>query len=411
MRRDGAPPVVIAMLLREQGTTGVATHVRQLQSHLERTGASVPVLTAFSWGGLLRYPVFGFRRVLSRVSPAAGVAWHIFWHEAFLRRALSRRLASAGDCVVYAQGPPEARAALRARRGPHQRVVMAVHFRVSQADEWCNSAGGEIKRDGPVFRWIRWAEKTTIGRVDGILYVTHWARQALLSWLPQAADVPSAVIGNFTSRLEQAPAPQLGDLVSTGALDYVKNQRFLLEVVAEAAKAGRRLTLDIFGDGPLRGELAEAARSLGVESQVRFRGFRSDVRDFLPRYRLYVHASFNETSSLAIMEAMCAGLPIVAAPVGGIREVLDDGAEGRYWDTGDPAKGAATVLELLDNEPEYSAAARAARLRFSRDYDADIVVPRLMSFLDGTAPPGTAWLVQPGSAPAAMPFYLDPRLR
>ena len=55
-------------------------------------------------------------------------------------------------------------------------------------------------------------------------------------------------------------------------------------------------------------DLMRLARSLGLEEQVRFRGFRRDVRDFLPRYRAYVHASYSESSSLAIMEAMGAGL-------------------------------------------------------------------------------------------------------
>ena len=49
---------------------------------------------------------------------------------------------------------------------------------------------------------------------------------------------------------------------------------------------------------------------------MRFQGFRTDVRDQLPGYRAYVHAAYAETSSLAIIEAMAAGLPIVAIPSG-----------------------------------------------------------------------------------------------
>ena len=115
----------------------------------------------------------------------------------FLRQALRRRLAAAGDCVVYAQCPLSARAALRARRGPHQRVVMAVHFRISQADEWADK--GEISHDGVVFRGIRRLERQVIPRADGLVYVSRWARNALLQWLPQAAAVPDAVIDNFVT--------------------------------------------------------------------------------------------------------------------------------------------------------------------------------------------------------------------
>jgi len=167
----------------------------------------------------------------------------------------------------------------------------------------------------------------------------------------------------------------------------------------------------VYGEGPLRRDLQEMTRALGLEGQVRFRGFRPDVRDFLPGYRVYVHPSYTETSSLAIMEAMYAGLPIVAAPVGGLPELLDDGVEGRFWDLGDPGKAAATLLELLDDEQEWLAAASAARERFTREFDAAVVVPRLASFLRGTADPDAGWLVPAGSASFATPFTIDPRVR
>src|SRR5256885_1230703 len=140
----------------------------------------------------------------------------------------------------------------------------------------------------------------------------------------RAAAVPSAVIGNFVAPLHAERPPQaLGDLVTIGNLEIAKNHRFLLTVLAKAKHAGRSLSLDIFGEGPCLGDLLRQARSLGVEEQVRFRGFRPDVRDLLPGYRVYVHASYTESSSLAIMEAMAAGLPIVAGGIGPIPELCD----------------------------------------------------------------------------------------
>jgi len=392
-------PVIIATILREEGTTGVQTHVRQLRRYLEECGTDAALVTPFSWGAPLTYAVFGFRLLLVRCSGSASVAWYRYWHEVFLRNALRRCLAEVGDCVVYAQGPSEAQAALRARRGPSQRVVMAVHFKFSQADEWVNTTYSPIKPDGTVFRAIRRLERKVIPSVDGLVYVSAWARDALLSWLPEAAAVPSAVIGNFVASPHNQPDQEpLGDLVSTGGLDLVKNHRFLLQVLAEAKRAGRTLTLDIFGDGPLRKDLLELTRSLGLGDQVRFRGFRRDVRDFLPGYRAYVHASYSETSSLAIIEAMAAGLPIVAGNIGGIAELCDDGVEARFWPLDDPAQAAATLLDLLDCEPIRLKAAAAAAERFRRDFDASVIVPRLRSFLLGTTP-----LAPPAGTPLKVP--------
>ncbi len=380
-------PLVIATILREEGTTGVHTHVRQLRRYLDGSGGSAVLLTPFSWGRPLTDAVFSFRLILVRCSGAASVVWYRHWHEVFLRNALRRYLAKAGDCVVYAQGPLEAGAALRARRGPHQRVVMAVHFKFSQADEWAATMHSPISRDGLVFRRIRRFERRVIPQLDGLVYVSRWARDALLSWLPEAAEVPSAVIGNFIAPLPaQPPREPLGDLVTTGGLDLVKNHRFLLEVLAEAKRLGRSLTLDLYGDGPLRKDLQQLASSLGLDEQIRFHGFRPDVRQFLPGYRAYVHASYSETSSLAIIEAMAAGLPIVAGGIGGIAELCDDGVEARFWPLDDPARAAAILLDLLDCEPARLKAASAATDRFHRDFRADVVGPQLRSFLLGTTP-------------------------
>ena len=329
--------VLIATALREEGITGVHTHVRQLRRYLEGTGTAATLVTPFSWGRLVAGPVFGPRLLLERCSRPAGVVWYRHWHEVFLRNALRRSLARVGDCVIYAQGPPEARAALQARRGPHQRVIMAVHFRISQADEWADKK--QIGHEGAVFRAIRQLERQVIPRVDGLVYVSRWARDALLSWLPEAAEVPSAVIGNFVAPIASEPLHEpIGDLVTTGNLDIVKNHRFLLTVLAEASRAGRALTLDVFGEGPCRKDLVQQAHSLGLEEQVRFRGFRPDVRDFLPGYRAYVHASYSESSSLAIIEAMAAGLPIVAGDIGPISELCDGGTEARFWPLDNPAQ-------------------------------------------------------------------------
>ncbi len=378
-------PLVIATILPEEGITGVHTHIRQLRQYLRENGMATTLVTPFSWGGALSYPVFGVRLLLERCSGPASVVWYRYWHEVFLRNALRRCLARHDDCVVYAQDPLAARAALSTRRGPHQRVVLAVHFQTSQADEWAHKH--KIKRAGLRFRAIRRYERQVISRVDRLMYVSQSARNGILSWLPGAAAVPSAVISNFVSPVHPEPGQEpLGDLVTVGSLLPAKNHRFLLEVLAEASRAGRSLTLDVFGEGPLRRELLRQARRLGLDGQLRLRGFRPDVRDFLPRYRAYVHASYLDSQSLAIIEAMAAGLPVVAGAVGGISELCDDGVEARFWSLDQPARAAAILISLLDCEPTRLKAARAARERFHRDFDAAVVAPRLLAFLQDRTP-------------------------
>lgn len=373
-------PVVVATILRPHGNTGVHTHFRELCRYLEGTGTSATLVTPFSCGPALIKPVFGVRRLLERRSGSASVWWYRQWHELFLRRALQRHLASVDECVIYAQCPVSARAAMRARRGPHQRVVMAVHFRTSQADEWADK--GHISRDGHMYRLIRSLEHDTLRQVDGLVYVSKWGRDALLSWCPELAAVRSVIIGNFVAALDTEHRDEpTADLVTVGSLEPVKNHRYLLHVLAQAKRARRTYSMDIFGEGPLRNDLQQLISSLDLEPQVRLRGFSTAVRNSMPDYRAYVHASYSESLPLAIIEAMGAGLPVVAGDTGGVTELVDEGVEGRFWPLDDPSRAAAVLIDLMEDEATRSMAAAAAETRFRRDFDADVVAPRLLSFL------------------------------
>lgn len=376
-------PLIVATILREKGETGVHTHVRQLEGYLSRRGKAVTVVTPLSRMRVLGLVIFAFSSVLRLCSGSATVAWYLYWHEIFLRKALRRHLADVGQCVVYAQSPTAARAALWARRGPHQRIVMAVHFVTSYADEF---TAEYIERDGRMFRTIREVESNTIPQIDRIVYVSNWARKALLAWLPEAASVPSAVITNFVEPMaSKSINVSRGDLVSIGSLGPVKNHRFLLQVLAEINRTGRIITLDVFGDGPFRAELSQLAQSLGLEKQVRWHGFQRHVRELLPGYKIYVHSSRSESAvPLAIIEALSAGLPVVTSNVGGISEMVGGGPEVRFWPLGEPDKAAAILTELLDSEPARLEAASAAVARYHEDFEAGVVGAKLVSFLLGS---------------------------
>jgi glycosyltransferase involved in cell wall biosynthesis len=131
----------------------------------------------------------------------------------------------------------------------------------------------------------------------------------------------------------------------------------------------------------MRKNLLQLSHSLGLQDQVRFRGFQADVRDHLSCYRAYAHASYSESSSFAIIEAMAAGLPILAGNIGPISELCMNGVEARYWSLTDPVAAATTVIELLDQESARRALASASAERFRRQFDARIIGPRLVDFL------------------------------
>ena len=375
------PRLVVATLLRGTGSTGVETHIRELSTFCESRGQVLTVVTPFSRSVALAAPVFGLRLAIARLSGEASVAWYRYWHYRFLRHALTRELAATSSSVVYASCPMSALAALEARQGPHQRVVMADHFHASQADEWVDK--DQIAKGNRTYTRIRDLERRVLPALDGIVYLSGSAQRALAEWLPEIETVPSATLPNFVySSTPDGPSmAHSADLVSVGTLERAKNHGFLLEVLAHANRLGHRYTLDIAGDGPRRSHLERLRAGLGLQDQVRFLGYRPNIRELLPRYRAYVHASVREVMGMAVIEALAAGLPVVAVPVGGFPEIVEPGVEGLFWTETDPLKSARLLIGLLEDEPARARMAAKARARFERELAPDVVGPMLLDFV------------------------------
>jgi glycosyltransferase involved in cell wall biosynthesis len=114
------------------------------------------------------------------------------------------------------------------------------------------------------------------------------------------------------------------------------------------------LTFDIVGDGPCRAALEAQARALGLADRVHFLGHREDVPALLAGSDLFVLPSRTEAFPNSVMEAMAAGLPVVATRTGGIAELVDDGVTGRLVDVGD-ARGLARSIGEIAASPAAAA--------------------------------------------------------
>lgn len=386
-------PMVIASILRPEGTTGVHTHVRELCSYLDTNSLPHELVTPFSRSQPLSTAIFGVRLPLQWAAAPVSVAWYRHWHTAFLATALRRRLATLGPAVIYAQGPEAAIASIQARKGTGQRVIMAVHFLRSQAGGWVSK--GHITPNGYVAKAIERSEREVVRHLDGIVYVSQAARDEFVAAVPEAAGLPSDIVPNFVRPLTVSPHPgALADLVTIGGLEREKNQQFLLRVLAHAKDAGQTYSLDIYGQGALRRGLEREAARLGIASQVQLRGYDPAVRSRLPGYRAYVHACAVETGPLALIEALAAGLPVMAGNKGGVGELLSDGIEGRYWPLDDPVAASRLLIAFLQDEQALHQASLAALRRFSTSFDANLIAPRLASFLY-ERPTQSPWIVGP----------------
>jgi glycosyltransferase involved in cell wall biosynthesis len=104
--------------------------------------------------------------------------------------------------------------------------------------------------------------------------------------------------------------------------------------------------LDLVGDGPLEPQLRELAGSLGVGSQVRFLGYQPDPAPILAGAQIFALSSRSEGLPRSVLEAMRAGLAVVASRVGGVPEAVADGVSGLLVEPGDAA-GLASALRGL----------------------------------------------------------------
>lgn len=373
-------PILIATIMRPEGDTGVQTHFRSFMAYLNKAGRQCELITPYCAPLWQVYPVFGLRKLVNLFNRELGVWWYRHWHAYFLRQALKRRLKTGDACVIYAQCPLSAHAALSARVSEKHRVVMVAHFNISQADEWAGK--GLIPRGGRLYRAIQAFEAEVLPRLGGLVFVSEFMRRELTGRIPAITNVGAAVVPNF---LPDPGLPKaqttVADLINIGTLEPRKNQQYLLEIVALLRELGQPLTLTLVGDGPDRRVLEDKARALKIEELVRFAGYLSNAAVQIGQHRAYIHVATLESFGITLIEAMARGRPVFAALVGGVPEVLGDGAAGLALPLSD-AKAAARIVADAMCDPDWMAASgSAARQRFLREYESDVAARRLEQFL------------------------------
>jgi glycosyltransferase involved in cell wall biosynthesis len=139
-----------------------------------------------------------------------------------------------------------------------------------------------------------------------------------------------------------------------------------LEVLTQLRLRGCAAHLVVAGAGPLRTDLEARAHRLGVGGALTFLGERDDIEWVLGGSDLALLTSEAEGVPGVAIEAMMAGCPMVSVPVGGVAEVIEDGATGLVLETDDPATMAQAVAQLLADDETRQAMSRECRSRINR---------------------------------------------
>ena len=211
-----------------------------------------------------------------------------------------------------------------------------------------------------------------IADVDAVIAVS---RAAAHGWRPVLAGMPGprlpmACIPNGVAPavLPRQPGRGAPTLLCVARFTPQKNHRALLSAFARLRRTHPRARLQLVGTGPDEPAIRRRADRMGV-SGIEFLGPRDDVPALMAAADLLVLSSSFEGLPLVVLEAMAAGLPVVATRIGGVVEAV---GPDHPWlvPAGDPRALAAALAAALDDPPARKSAAAAQRARFDTFYTA-----------------------------------------
>lgn len=194
-------------------------------------------------------------------------------------------------------------------------------------------------------------------RADRIVIVQNGVELAAakpdMAWREQLTKSGRPVIGAISTFIEQ------------------KGLTYLLDTAQRMKQQGTEAVFVIVGDGPLRNELEEKCRKLGIMDSVFFAGWKQNAATtMLPLFDVFFQTSLWEAMSLAVLEAMAAGRPVVATDVGDNRHVIVNGETGMVVPARDVDAMTAALTSLVNSDVLRARYGEAGKNRYGKLYTA-----------------------------------------
>ena len=209
----------------------------------------------------------------------------------------------------------------------------------------------------------RFLNKLTYGANRHVIAVSDHVMRAIRHSIPDKGvrisvvrnSIPVAAVlekaDDLTGLKNELRIPADHKVVGTVAV--FRKQKALgdwIKIAAKVIQERNNVTFLLVGHGPMKTELEDKIKALGIPQRLLMPGFRADGRRIMRLMDIFLMTSQNEGMPLALLEAMAAKLPVVATSVGGIPEVVRNGEEGFLVEYKD-IQGTARALEyLLDND-------------------------------------------------------------
>ena len=227
---------------------------------------------------------------------------------------------------------------------------------------------------------LAWATDRLVavsGQVRDDLVRFGVARRDRIAVIPLGLDLApfleaDRLRGEFRAELGlPAGAPLVGIV---GRIFPIKNHRLFIDAAARVAATRGDARFVVVGDGSLRPEIEKQAIERGIGGRVIFTGWRQNLARICADLDLLVVSSDNEGTPVSAIEAMAAGRPVVATRVGGLVDLIEDGATGRLVPPRDPDALAQAIGSLLDDPDARAAMGEAARRSAGERFRAERLV-------------------------------------
>ena len=163
-------------------------------------------------------------------------------------------------------------------------------------------------------------------------------------------------------------------LISMGDLIKRKNYSVAIEAIAKCNNS--KLHYYICGKGPEESALKNLAISLGVENQIHFLGYRTDIKQLLKASDIFFFTSKQEGLARSLMEAMASGLPCVASNIRGNVDLIVEG-EGGFLKSVNDISGYAESIEYLANNPSVVNSMKEHNLKSIKNYEIKAIIKEL----------------------------------
>lgn len=245
----------------------------------------------------------------------------------------------------------------------------------------------------PRWRQILHGVFINIGIAHTLIAVSEQTRQQAMEegiWENRITVIPNGVkpldtsfVNRDTVRKDLGLREDDIFLLSIGRLTYQKGHEFLVQAMAKVVSHFPNGKIGICGDGPLRSQLEKQIKEAGLSNHVNLLGAWEDVSPLLASAEIFILPSRWEGLSRALMEAMAAGLPVIATEVDGIKDLITNGVNGLLVPSEDAEALRNSILQLIDNTEMRKRIGAAGQAHVIQTHSVDDMCKKYYDFMLG----------------------------